>query len=173
MIESYDEERRNAYAMPTHMPAPDMFGNNLSGVAKIKVVGVGGAGNNAVDRLIESGLKSAEYIVVNTDNQALARSKASNRIQIGVKLTKGLGAGADPVVGKAAAEENKEAIQNALRSILRNNIIETCLNAEERGYIPLHDVENLNDMFASYEALDGNGTTKQLYEKTIKLPHKG
>ena len=90
-------------------------GNNLSGVAKIKVIGVGGAGNNAVNRLIESGLRSAEYIVVNTDNQALARSKASNRIQIGVKPTKGLGAGADPLVGKAAAEENKEAIQNALR----------------------------------------------------------
>ena len=89
--------------------------NNLSGVAKIKVIGVGGAGNNAVDRLIESGLESAEYIVVNTDNQALARSKARNRIQIGVKLTKGLGAGADPAVGKAAAEENKEDIQNFLK----------------------------------------------------------
>lgn len=89
--------------------------NNLSGVAKIKVIGVGGAGNNAVNRLIESGLKSAEYIVVNTDNQALARSKASNRIQIGVKLTKGLGAGAEPSVGKAAAEENKDIIQNALK----------------------------------------------------------
>ena len=96
-------------------PEEYIGGNNLSGVAKIKVIGVGGAGNNAVNRLIESGLRSAEYIVVNTDNQALARSKASNRIQIGVKLTKGLGAGADPLVGKAAAEENKEAIQNALR----------------------------------------------------------
>ena len=90
-------------------------GNNLSGVAKIKVIGVGGAGNNAVNRLIESGLKSAEYIVVNTDNQALARSKATNRIQIGVKLTKGLGAGADPAVGKSAAEENKEEIQRVLK----------------------------------------------------------
>lgn len=89
--------------------------NNLSGVAKIKVIGVGGAGNNAVNRLIESGLKSAEYMVVNTDNQALARSKATNRIQIGVKLTKGLGAGADPAVGKAAAEENKEQIQAVLK----------------------------------------------------------
>ena len=89
--------------------------NNLSGVAKIKVIGVGGAGNNAVNRLIESGLKSAEYIVVNTDNQALARSKATNRIQIGIKLTKGLGAGADPSVGKAAAEESKDTIQNALK----------------------------------------------------------
>ena len=96
-------------------PAASEPANNLSGVAKIKVIGVGGAGNNAVNRLIESGLKSAEYIVVNTDNQALARSKAGNRIQIGVKLTKGLGAGADPSVGKAAAEENKDAIQNALK----------------------------------------------------------
>ncbi len=103
----------NDYAYNT--PASETAVNNLSGVAKIKVIGVGGAGNNAVDRLIESGLKSAEYIVVNTDNQALARSKATNRIQIGVKLTKGLGAGADPNVGKAAAEENKEAIQEALK----------------------------------------------------------
>ena len=91
-------------------------GNNLSGVAKIKVIGVGGAGNNAVDRLIESGLSCAEYIVVNTDNQALARSKASKRIQIGVQLTKGLGAGADPDVGKAAAEENKAELQEALKN---------------------------------------------------------
>ncbi len=89
--------------------------NNLSGVAKIKVVGVGGAGNNAVDRLIESGLEGAEYVVVNTDNQALARSRAQNRVQIGVKLTKGLGAGADPGIGKAAAEENKEDIQKYLQ----------------------------------------------------------
>ena len=78
-------------------------------ICKIKVMGVGGAGNNAVNRLIESGLKSAEYVVVNTDNQALARSFARNRIQIGVELTKGLGAGADPNIGRQAAEENKDA----------------------------------------------------------------
>ena len=110
-MNEYDYERRDEQT-------PSPFGaetNNLSGVAKIKVIGVGGAGNNAVNRLIESGMKSAEYIVVNTDNQTLARSKASNRIQIGIKLTKGLGAGADPNVGRAAAEENKEAIQNALK----------------------------------------------------------
>lgn len=96
-------------------PSGEPSANNLSGVAKIKVVGVGGAGNNAVDRLIESGLESAEYVVVNTDNQALARSRSRNRIQIGVELTKGLGAGADPTIGKAAAEENKEQIQEALK----------------------------------------------------------
>ena len=97
-------------------PAPQqMLSNNFSGIAKIKVVGVGGAGNNAVDRLIESGLRSAEYIVVNTDSQALLRSRSSKRIQIGAKLTKGLGAGADPSIGRAAAEESKDEIQNALR----------------------------------------------------------
>ncbi len=121
MIDNY-EERQNGYGGYEYespsapvSPMQEAAVNNLSGVAKIKVIGVGGAGNNAVDRLIESGLKSAEYIVVNTDNQALARSKSANRIQIGVKLTKGLGAGADPTVGKAAAEENKEAIQEALK----------------------------------------------------------
>ena len=111
MNEIYGNGYESGYGYNSYDSAPEAVssdGNNLSGVAKIKVIGVGGAGNNAVNRLIESGLKSAEYIVVNTDNQALARSKASNRIQIGVKLTKGLGAGADPSVGKAAAEENKE-----------------------------------------------------------------
>ncbi|MGN1061878.1 MAG: cell division protein FtsZ, partial [Candidatus Scatosoma sp.] len=78
-------------------------------------IGVGGAGGNAVNRLIESGLKAAEYYVINTDNQVLARSLSQNRIQIGVKLTKGLGAGADPTVGKLSAEENKDQIQQILK----------------------------------------------------------
>lgn len=120
MINDFNERENYGGFDYNETPVPNAFSereasNNLSGVAKIKVIGVGGAGNNAVDRLIESGLQSAEYIVVNTDNQALARSRATNRIQIGVKLTKGLGAGADPTVGKAAAEENKEAIQEALK----------------------------------------------------------
>ena len=108
---------QDAYGDVGYIPAAQekTENNNLSGVAKIKVVGVGGAGNNAVDRLIESGLEGAEYVVVNTDNQALARSRAQNRVQIGVKLTKGLGAGADPGIGKAAAEENKEDIQKYLQ----------------------------------------------------------
>ncbi len=92
----------------------DIQGNNLTVGAKIKVVGVGGAGNNAVNRLIESGLTSPEYIVVNTDNQDLARSRAKKRIQIGASQTKGLGAGANPEIGKKAAEESKEIIQKAL-----------------------------------------------------------
>ena len=114
MMDQYnDNYGQYGYGEPEQVSAVN--DNNLSGIAKIKVIGVGGAGNNAVDRLIESGLKSAEYIVVNTDNQALARSRAHKRIQIGVQLTKGLGAGADPSVGKLAAEENKEAIQEELK----------------------------------------------------------
>lgn len=117
MNDQYENEQFGSpYGYSSYGDSPqEDSNNNLSGVAKIKVIGVGGAGNNAVNRLIESGLKSAEYIVVNTDNQALARSKASSRIQIGVKLTKGLGAGADPSVGKAAAEENKETVQEKLK----------------------------------------------------------
>ncbi len=115
MNDFYGNSERNG-GYEESVPVGTPTSNNLSGVAKIKVVGVGGAGNNAVNRLIESGLTSAEYVVVNTDNQALARSKAGKRIQIGVQLTKGLGAGADPSVGKAAAEENKAQLQEALRN---------------------------------------------------------
>ena len=82
--------------------------------ASIKVVGVGGAGGNAVDRMIDCGLRGVEFIAVNTDKQALARSKATTKIQIGEKLTKGLGAGARPEVGGRAAEETREEIAQAL-----------------------------------------------------------
>ena len=82
--------------------------------AKIRVVGVGGAGNNAVNRMIDAGIMSAEYIVVNTDAQTLALSKTQNRIQIGAQLTKGLGAGADPEIGRAAAEENESELAAAI-----------------------------------------------------------
>ncbi|MBO7297463.1 MAG: hypothetical protein J6U60_00265, partial [Clostridia bacterium] len=88
MMDNYENENYGEYGSTVNSETflVDMGSNNLSGVAKIKVIGVGGAGNNAVDMLIESGLQSADYIVVNTDNQALARSKSSKRIQIGVKL---------------------------------------------------------------------------------------
>lgn len=82
--------------------------------AKIKVIGVGGGGNNAVDRMIEDELVGAEFITVNTDHQALARSKAPVKIQIGDKLTRGLGAGANPDVGLKAAEESSEDISKFL-----------------------------------------------------------
>ena len=81
----------------------------------IKVVGVGGAGCNAVNRMIESGIKNVDFIAINTDIQALAKSLAPTKIQIGQKLTKGLGAGADPKVGEEAANEDRDIIYDALR----------------------------------------------------------
>lgn len=83
--------------------------------AKMIVIGVGGAGNNAVDRMIEDGVQGVEYICVNTDMQQLKRCKASTCIQIGEKLTKGLGAGANPEVGRNAAEESKDELAEAIR----------------------------------------------------------
>ncbi len=95
-------------------PAPAPVEPEITGKARIKVIGVGGAGNNAVNRMIESGITSAEYIAVNTDAQILACSKAKSKIQIGKALTKGLGAGADPDIGKAAAEEDREILTKAV-----------------------------------------------------------
>jgi len=83
--------------------------------AVIKVVGVGGAGNNAVNRMITYGLKGVEFIAINTDKQALFASGAMQKIQIGEKLTKGLGAGAQPDIGQKAAEESREEIARALK----------------------------------------------------------
>ena len=83
--------------------------------AKIIVIGVGGGGNNAVNRMIDEGIMGVEFVCVNTDKQHLSNCKAGNCIQIGEKLTKGLGAGADPEVGKAAAEENREELTELVK----------------------------------------------------------
>ena len=83
--------------------------------AKIKVVGVGGGGNNAVDRMIEAGVTNAEFICVNSDAQQLSHVKAGTVLQIGAKLTNGLGAGAKPEVGRQAAEETKDEIKNIVK----------------------------------------------------------
>ena len=88
---------------------------NSEFAAKIIVVGVGGGGNNAVNRMIDEGIVGVEFIAINTDRQHLSNCKANNTLQIGEKLTKGLGAGANPEVGKAAAEENKEEITNMIK----------------------------------------------------------
>jgi len=84
--------------------------------AKIKVIGVGGAGGNAINNMIDSGLQGVKFIAVNTDSQALEISKAPVKIQIGDKLTEGLGAGANPQVGREAALESTEAIRNSLEN---------------------------------------------------------
>jgi len=89
--------------------------NGLDQLAKIKVIGVGGGGSNAVNRMINLGLQGVEFIAVNTDAQALLKSLAPKRMQIGEKLTRGLGAGAQPEIGQKAAEESREDILDALR----------------------------------------------------------
>ena len=87
----------------------------MDGTATIKVIGVGGAGNNAVNRMIEAGIRNVEFIAVNTDRQTLNESKATSKIQIGEKLTRGLGAGANPDIGAQAAEESKAEIAEILK----------------------------------------------------------
>ena len=86
----------------------------MSEFANIKVIGVGGGGSNAVNRMIDSGLQGVDFLVANTETQALDNSKADIKIQVGEKLTKGLGAGANPQVGEEAAQESREEITKAL-----------------------------------------------------------
>ena len=92
--------------------------------ARILVVGVGGGGNNAVDRMITSGVTGVEFVCINTDKQQLRNCKAEQCIQIGEKLTRGLGAGADPEKGEKAAEENKDELADVVRDF--DMVIVTC-----------------------------------------------
>jgi cell division protein FtsZ len=91
------------------------FDVDIHQFAQIKVIGVGGGGSNAVNRMITAGLKGVEFIAVNTDAQALHLSQAEVKVQIGTKLTRGLGAGANPEIGKNAAEESRDEILKALK----------------------------------------------------------
>ena len=94
---------------------PFEIDNQIDDEVIIKVIGVGGGGGNAVDRMIISGVQGVEFISVNTDRQALNRSKATQKIQIGEKITRGKGAGSNPEIGQKAAEESREAIAAAIR----------------------------------------------------------
>ncbi len=89
--------------------------SEINDVVQIKVVGVGGGGGNAIDRMAEAGVQGADFIAINSDKQALMRSKAQHKIQIGEKLTHGQGAGANPDIGKGSAEESKDEIIEALK----------------------------------------------------------
>ncbi|WP_398573914.1 cell division protein FtsZ [Staphylococcus equorum] len=91
------------------------FEQGFNHLATLKVIGVGGGGNNAVNRMIDHGMNNVEFISINTDGQALNLSKAEAKIQIGEKLTRGLGAGANPDIGKKAAEESREQIEDAIQ----------------------------------------------------------
>ena len=87
----------------------------MQNVTNIKVIGVGGGGGNAVNRMVDAGLSGVEFVAMNTDQQALLNSKATQKVQLGAKLTKGRGAGADPEIGQRAAEESRDEISNALK----------------------------------------------------------
>ncbi|MBW7927754.1 MAG: cell division protein FtsZ, partial [Fimbriimonadaceae bacterium] len=89
-------------------------GNDVSNNAIIKVVGVGGGGSNAVNRMVDSGIRGVEFIAMNTDIQALDQSRAAKKVQIGVNLTRGLGTGGNPEIGRASAEESRNDIRKAL-----------------------------------------------------------
>ncbi|KJR48213.1 Cell division protein FtsZ [Desulfosporosinus sp. I2] len=91
------------------------FDTDLNQFAEIKVIGVGGGGNNAVNRMITAGLQGVDFVTVNTDSQALQLSRAGQKVQIGIKLTKGLGAGANPEIGAKAAEESREELAKVLK----------------------------------------------------------
>jgi len=91
------------------------FDMDFNQFAQIKVVGVGGGGNNAVNRMITAGLKGVDFVAVNTDAQAINLSRAAQKVQIGSKLTKGLGAGANPEIGLKAAEESRDELMNVLK----------------------------------------------------------
>ena len=97
------------------MDSAEESGIMIDGTATIKVIGVGGGGTNAVNRMVDSGIRGVEFVAVNTDRQALLLSKAASKIQIGEKITMGLGAGANPDIGAQAAEESKSEITEALR----------------------------------------------------------
>src|SRR5258708_1819346 len=94
---------------------PQQVAPAIETFARIKVVGVGGAGGAAINRMIDAGVEGVEFIAINTDAQALYHSKAQTKIHIGQDTTKGLGGGANPVVGQKAAEESAEEIKKALQ----------------------------------------------------------
>src|SRR5690554_2309968 len=91
------------------------FDVDVDQFAKIKVIGVGGGGNNAVNRMVENGVRGVDFIALNTDRQDLNSSKAEVKLQLGEKLTKGLGAGANPEIGAKAAEENRNDIVEVVK----------------------------------------------------------
>jgi cell division protein FtsZ len=107
-------EFQHSSATADALPKGEVVAKLHDGQARIKVVGVGGGGSSAVDRMIETGLEGVEFVVINTDMQALARSGAERKLQIGEDLTRGLGVGGDPEKGRMAAEESRQELKNVL-----------------------------------------------------------
>ena len=113
---NYNNNYNGNYDGPTNNGYDQYEENALAdGIARIKVIGVGGGGGNAINRMVLENVRGVEFITVNTDRQAMVLSKAAQKIQIGEKLTKGLGAGANPDIGAQAAEESREEIASMLK----------------------------------------------------------
>src|SRR5205085_7377706 len=114
--ESQMFDRRHTMPTPHNTPTPAYPGpDDLENFAQIKVIGIGGGGSNAVNRMIRAEVRGVEFIAVNTDAQALLNSDAPTRIRIGDKVTKGLGSGGNPDVGRKAAEESQDELFDVLR----------------------------------------------------------
>ena len=107
--------RTDSGGAPSESGAQDVVVKGRPYVTTIKVVGIGGAGTNAINRMVDSGVKGVEFIAVNTDAQALLMSDADVKLDIGRELTRGLGAGSDPEVGRQAAEEHAEDLEEVLK----------------------------------------------------------
>ena len=131
-----------------------MFGLEMDQIAKIKVIGVGGGGNNAVNRMIESGVKGVEFIVANTDLQVLNASKASNKLQIGKTITNGLGAGANPEVGREAAIESKDEIKEALKH--EENVLGTVISGAGPSIVIFSQKNNIEKIYQTVKEVWDN-----------------
>ena len=145
------------------MSMRDQSGSYL---AVLKVIGVGGGGTNAVNRMIEAGLTGVEFIAVNTDAQALLMSDADVKIHIGAKATRGLGAGADPAVGNAAAAESRDELKDALKSYRRGLEIAEALAKRDPGHAGWQrDLAVSYHKIGSLEAIDNPAEARELLEK--------
>jgi cell division protein FtsZ len=113
--QKYSEILKGKLSEEEFMTASNNLPNQLESFARIKVVGVGGGGCNAVDRMIDEGLQGVDFVAVNTDAQALMLSKANSRVRVGEKLTRGLGSGGDPETGRKAVEESAEEMYSVLK----------------------------------------------------------
>ena len=109
--------------------------------AKIKVVGVGGGGNSAINRMIDSGVKGVGFVAVNTDIQALHHNKAGEKIHIGKTVTRGLGAGMNPELGKAAAEESENEIKEVLKELDADKCYES--SCGKKNYCKIISINNV------------------------------
>ena len=122
--------------------------DNEDDLVRIKVIGVGGAGNNAVNRMIDEGIRNVQFIAINTEEQALAQNKATTVMHIGKGTTKGLGAGANPVLGEMAAREDEENIKkNTINTIKESKTV-----SEHVENSPLTDGYNYTIFGKSYTA---------------------